>query len=183
MNSLRSVGMAVVLAGLGACEALSPDPETRGAEAVLFDADGRRIGEAYFIEDDDDPVVVMRLQAWDLPPGVHGFHIHETGVCDTPSFETAGAHFNPYRKKHGLHNPFGPHAGDLPNLRVPDDGKVHVTLAIRRVTLGEGRHSLLPLRGTSLVIHADPDDGETEPDGNSGARIACGVIRPALSAR
>ena len=183
MRHLRVLGLLAVVAGLGACEELNPDPESRGAEAVIFDSDGRRIGEAYFTELDDSPVVVMRLQAWGLPPGVHGFHIHESGACESPAFETAGGHFNPYRKKHGLRNAEGPHAGDLPNLHVPDDGKVHVTLAIRRVTLGEGRHSLLPLQGTSLVIHADPDDGESEPEGNSGARIACGVIRPALSAR
>jgi len=170
-------------AGLGACEELSPDPESRGAEAVIFDAEGRRIGEAFFVEIEDSPVVVMRLQASGLPPGTHGFHIHESGFCESPAFETAGGHFNPYQKKHGLRNPDGPHAGDLPNLNVPEDGKVHVTLAIRRVTLGEGKHSLLPIQGTSLVIHADPDDGQSEPEGNSGARIACGVIRPALSAR
>jgi superoxide dismutase, Cu-Zn family len=177
------LGMAAVLAGLGACEALDPDPDTRGAEAVLFDSEGRRIGEAVFKEGDDDPVVVMRLQAWDLPPGIHGFHIHEHGVCEIPTFESAGGHFNPFRKKHGRRNPEGPHAGDLPNLHVPENGRIQVTLAIRRVTLGEGKNSLLPDRGTSLVIHADPDDGLTEPDGNSGARIACGVIRPTLSAR
>jgi Cu-Zn family superoxide dismutase len=175
--------LAVVIAALGACEALAPEPEPREAEAVLFDSEGHRIGEAVFMEDQDDPVVVMRLQAWALPPGIHGLHIHDTGVCDSPTFESAGADFNPFRRKHGLRNPEGPHAGDLPNLHVPDHGRVQVTLAIRRVTLGDGKNSLLAVRGTSLVIHADPDDGQTEPDGHSGARIACGVIRPVLSAR
>ena len=183
MNKLRVLGLLAVAAAFGGCEELTLDPESRGAEAVIFDSEGRSIGEAFFMELEDDPVVVMRLQAWNLPPGVHGFHIHESGVCESPAFETAGGHFNPFRKKHGLRNPHGPHAGDLPNLHVPDDGRVLLTLAIRRVTLGEGRHSLLPLHGTSLVIHADPDDGESEPEGNSGVRIACGVIRPALSAR
>ena len=183
MKTLRSLGLMAVVAGLGACEELSPDPDTRGAEAVLFDSEGRRIGEAVFAEVDDNPVVVMRLRAWGLPPGIHGFHIHESGSCESPAFETAGGHFNPHRRKHGLGNPQGPHAGDLPNLLVPADGRICVTMAIRRVTLGDGKHSLLPIQGTSLVIHAEPDDGESEPEGNSGARIACGVIRPALSAR
>lgn len=183
MKNLRVLGLMALSAGLGACEELSPDPDSRGAEAVIFDSEGRRIGEASFMEMEDNPVVVLRLQAWNLPPGAHGLHIHESGTCESPAFETAGGHFNPYRRKHGLRNPDGPHAGDLPNINVPDDGKVLVTLAIRRVTLGEGKHSLLPLQGTSIVIHADPDDGLSEPEGNSGPRIACGVIRPALSAK
>lgn len=183
MIRLRSLGLLALLSGLGACEELALDPESRGAEAVLFDGEGRRVGEAMFAESDDNPVVVMRLQAWDLPPGVHGFHIHEAGACESPAFETAGGHFNPFRRKHGLKNPEGPHAGDLPNLVVPDHGRVDVTIAIRRVTLGDGRNSLLLPQGTSLVIHADPDDGITEPHGNSGARIACGVIRPSMMAR
>lgn len=183
MNMLRSMGMAALIAGAAGCEELQPDPDSRGAEAVLVDTEGRRVGEATFAESDDDPVVVLRLRAWNLPPGVHGFHIHEAGSCETPGFETAGGHFNPFRKQHGLKNPHGPHAGDLPNLLVPAHGRVNVTIAIRRVTLGQGRNSLLQPQGTSLVIHAGPDDGKTDPHGNSGARIACGVIRPALSAR
>jgi Cu-Zn family superoxide dismutase len=183
VKTLRLVGMVAVVVALGACEDLAPETESRSAEAVLFDAEGNRIGEAVLDEVENNPVVVLRLLAWDLPPGLHGFHIHESGVCDSPTFETAGGDFNPYHKKHGLRNPLGPHAGDLPNLRVSDDGTVEVTLAIRRVTLGEGNHSLLPIQGTSLVIHADPDDGKSDPEGNSGDRIACGVIRLALSAK
>jgi Cu-Zn family superoxide dismutase len=183
MDLWRSLGLLVLASGLGSCEGLSLDPETRSAEAVLFDTSGMRIGEAVFSEIDEDPIVVMRLQAWGLPPGVHGMHIHEAGACESPDFETAGGHFNPFGKKHGLKNPDGPHAGDLPNLVVPLGGKVDVTIAIRRVTLGEGNHSLLSPQGTSLVIHADPDDGTTDPEGNSGLRIACGVIRPPMSAR
>jgi Cu-Zn family superoxide dismutase len=183
VNYVRALGLLALIAGLGACDELPMDPDSRGAEAVLYDSEGRRIGEATFAEIVDDPVVVLRLQAWGLPPGIHGLHIHESGVCESPAFETAGGHFNPFRKKHGLKNPDGPHAGDLPNLIVPENGKVLVTLAIRRVTLGEGKNSLLSVQGTSLVIHADPDDGQTDPEGNSGSRIACGVIRPALSAK
>jgi Cu-Zn family superoxide dismutase len=183
VKTLRFVGMVAVVTGLGACEDVAPETESRSAEAALFDAEGNWIGEAVLAEVENNPVVVLRLLAWDLPPGVHGFHIHDFGVCDSPTFETAGGDFNPYHKKHGLRNPQGPHAGDLPNLRVSDEGKVEVTLPIRRVTLGEGNHSLLSIQGTSLVIHADPDDGLSEPEGNSGDRIACGVIRPSLSTK
>lgn len=183
MNGTRILGLLALAAGLG-CEELQLEPDPApGAEAVLLNSEGAVVGEAVFIEDEDDPVVVLRLQAWDLPPGVHGFHIHEWGACHGPDFETAGGHFNPFKKKHGLKNPDGPHAGDLPNLVVPPSGKVDVTLAIRRVTLGNGKNSLLNPQGTSLVIHADPDDEATDPTGNSGARIACGIIRPVLSAK
>jgi Cu-Zn family superoxide dismutase len=135
-----------------------------------------------FIETEGDPVVVLRLRAWDLPPGIHGFHIHESGVCESPAFETAGGHFNPFGKKHGLKNPDGPHAGDLPNLLVLPDGTVELTITVPGVTLRPGRNSLLRPEGASLVIHADPDDGKSDPAGNSGPRIACGIIRSSAAA-
>src|SRR5262249_5924989 len=122
-------------------------------------------------------VVMLRLQAWDLPPGVHGIHLHDSARCDSPEFLDAGGHFNPAGKKHGRKNPQGPHAGDLPNLVVPENGKVDVSWTVPRVTRRPGPNSLLKPEGTSLVIHADPDDEVTDPDGNSGPRIACGVIR------
>lgn len=176
MNRFAVLG-ALTLA-LGACSSPSWPPfEGKSARADILNAGGYKIGEAIFAEGPKDPGVVIRLQAWDLPPGIHGMHIHDSGACDSPDFETAGGHFNPYGRKHGLKNPDGPHAGDLPNLIVPESGKVDITITMRDVTLREGVNSLLGPRGTSFVIHSNPDDERTDPGGNSGARIACGVIR------
>ena len=113
----------------------------------------------------------------DLPPGVHGVHIHENGKCDPPDFTTAGAHLNLSGKQHGEHNPQGQHEGDIGNIRIDANGSAEVTLLAERVSLDPGAgNSLLKPGGTSLVIHAAPDDLKTDPSGNSGARIACGVI-------
>jgi Cu-Zn family superoxide dismutase len=112
-----------------------------------------------------------------MPPGKHGIHVHAVGRCEAPEFKTAGAHFNPTDKQHGLQNPAGAHSGDLPNLVVDQEGRGKATFTAKGATLGEGKGSLLGPEGTALVIHADPDDEKTDPAGNSGARIACGVIR------
>ena len=122
--------------------------------------------------------VKIALEVEKLPPGPHGFHIHAVGRCDPPDFASAGAHFNPEGKKHGLKNPEGPHAGDLSNLVVGPDGTAKATASAPRVTLGAGPNSVFQPGGTALVIHAAPDDDVTDPAGNSGARIACGVITP-----
>ncbi len=112
-----------------------------------------------------------------LPPGAHGIHIHESGVCQEPDFATAGGHFNPRGRKHGLAHADGAHAGDLPNMVVNAAGKARYETANVRITLGDGPNSLFKPGGTSLVIDRDPDDQLTDPAGNSGPPIACGVIR------
>jgi superoxide dismutase, Cu-Zn family len=111
-----------------------------------------------------------------LPPGTRAFHIHETGSCEPPKFESAGGHFNPAGKKHGELNPDGKHAGDLGNIQVDQDGSVEIMRVAEAVTMGEGQNSLFKPGGTAVVVHAGADDLKTDPSGAAGGRIACGVV-------
>lgn len=147
------------------------DPSGR---AVLKDPGGKEVGAATFTRGEGGVKVDVKVAG--LTPGKHGIHIHAVGKCEGPEFKSAGGHFNPFGKKHGLRNPEGLHAGDLPNLEVGKDGKARATFIAKGATLGEGEGSLFGPEGTALVIHADPDDEKTDPAGASGARIACGVI-------
>jgi Cu-Zn family superoxide dismutase len=120
---------------------------------------------------------LITLELTAAPPGAHGFHIHTTGKCEPPKFESAGGHFNPDESKHGFLNPEGPHAGDMPNIHVPESGKLTVEVLNTLVTVG-GENALLDEDGAALVLHADPDDYKSDPAGHAGGRIACGVITP-----
>lgn len=142
--------------------------------AVLKNVEGKEIGTATFTPADGG--VKVRVRVANLPPGKHGIHIHAVAKCEPPEFKSAGGHFNPFGKKHGFRNPDGAHAGDLPNLEVGKDGKATSTFTAKNATVGEGDGSLFGPDGTALVIHADPDDEKSDPAGNSGVRIACGVI-------
>ena len=143
--------------------------------AVLKDASGKEVGAATFTVTPSGVLISLDLTA--VPPGEHGFHVHTTGKCEPPDFKSAGPHFNPDQTKHGFMTPEGPHAGDLPNLHVPADGKLQVEVLEPNVTLS-GEAPLLDADGSALVIHAGADDYKTDPAGNSGDRIACGVITP-----
>jgi len=122
--------------------------------------------------------VRLALDLHDLPPGQHGIHFHQNAKCDGPDFKSAGPHFNPDSKKHGFQNPDGHHAGDMMNFNVKDSGKAKARLTNSDVKLGDGSdpHSLFANGGTAIVIHAGADDMKTDPSGNSGDRIACGVV-------
>jgi len=144
------------------------------AHADIVDAQGKKIGTAAFRASGNGVRIDVNVSG--LPPGTHGIHIHGVGKCEGPAFTNAGPHLNPTSKKHGKDNPEGPHAGDLLNLEVNADGLGKASLLDQNVTLGQGQSSLFHEGGTSLVIHANADDYKTDPAGNSGARIACGII-------
>ena len=148
---------------------------TNDATATLKDAKDNTVGLVTFTEEASG-LVHINVNASGLTPGLHGIHIHNKGKCTGPSFISAGEHYNPFSKEHGLNKPKGPHAGDLPNLEVGEDGMGHMNITTTLVTLSPGSTTLFTANGTSLVIHANPDDEMTNPSGNSGVRVVCGVI-------
>jgi Cu-Zn family superoxide dismutase len=147
----------------------------KSAHADIVNADGQKIGAAKIVPAKKG--VKIEVNVSQLPPGKHGIHIHAVGKCEGPAFTTAGGHLNPDTKKHGKDNPEGPHAGDLLMIDAKADGTAKATLLDTMVTLGDGPNSLFHEGGTAIVIHEKEDDYKTDPAGNSGARIACGVIQ------
>lgn len=152
------------------------DAAPKSAHADIMNAQGTKIGTAKITPTKEGVKIVVNVAQ--LSPGEHGIHIHAVGKCEAPAFTTAGGHFNPTNAHHGINNPQNPHphAGDLLNLVVGKDGKAKATFVDNAVTLGDGANSLFHEGGTSLVIHEKPDDLMSDPSGNSGNRIACGVI-------
>ncbi len=180
------IGAAIIAIGSGtsgfgaAASAAQDGPPQTGpvqeqpARAVFRDPEGRAIGTASLVGGPNGVLIIVNVEG--LPPGLHGFHIHETGRCEAPSFQSAGGHFNPTGHQHGFLAPDGMHAGDLPNLTADDQGNVRASIFATEVTLDEGEAALLGGDGTSLVIHERADDYVTDPTGESGGRIACAVI-------
>ncbi|WP_090919034.1 MULTISPECIES: superoxide dismutase family protein [unclassified Bacillus (in: firmicutes)] len=143
-------------------------------EVKLYNASGDQVGTAKVAQQSSG--VKISIKAEGLTPGVHGVHIHEVGQCQAPDFISAGDHFNPNKKKHGLLHPKGFENGDLPNVIADGEGKIKVDITAPQVALKEGKTTMNRKDGASLIITENADDGMTQPAGNSGKRIVCGVI-------
>jgi Cu-Zn family superoxide dismutase len=174
MRTFLMVAAALLIDGVvWAAEPAKAEPT---AKAELKDASGKKVGEVTLEQTPHGVLVSADLK--DLPVGVHAIHIHETGKCEAP-FKTAGGHFNPGAKEHGIKNDKGMHAGDLPNIEVPAGGAVKFQALVHGVTLSDGPTTLFDKDGSSIVIHASADDYKSNPAGNAGDRIACGVVEKA----
>jgi Cu-Zn family superoxide dismutase len=166
------VGSLVLVAG---CATMTGERGT-AATAELKNARGETVGTANLTEGDGK--VRLVVQAKGLTPGPHGIHIHAVGRCEPPAFTSAGGHYNPLGMKHGLESPDGAHAGDLPNLTADANGNASYEATTDRISLREGLLSIFDGDGSALVIHEKGDDQKTDPTGESGGRVVCGVIVP-----
>ncbi|SER77878.1 superoxide dismutase, Cu-Zn family [Gracilibacillus ureilyticus] len=167
----RVIIILILTAGLlAACQEDTRSP----LEVRLYNADKDAVGTATFKEQQD--MVTVQIKVEGLDQGFHGVHIHEYPKCEGPDFQTAGNHLNPEGNEHGLMHPDGSHLGDMPNLEVEADGTADVEFELPGATLMDGKNSLLKEDGTSIVIHQSQDDGISQPGGNSGARVVCGII-------
>lgn len=184
---LLMIMMSSVVLFMGACGSNNNEEEAESGNVTeteegndnvvvtLINHEEDNIGSAVLEEGDEG--VTIRLDATHLPPGTHGFHIHETGTCEAPDFDSAGEHFNPSDAEHGFDSANGPHAGDLPNIEVAEDGTVQDEIVAEDVTLEKGQdNSLLDDDGAALIIHSDEDDYISQPAGDAGEKIVCGVI-------
>ena len=148
--------------------------QAQTATAMMKDAEGKDTGAVELMETPNGVLLTVTLK--DMPPGVHAFHIHAVGKCEPP-FTSAEGHFNPEKKKHGFLNEDGHHAGDMPNIHVPDSGALTIEVLNDEITLEKGEsESVFDADGSAIVIHAKGDDYKSDPAGDAGPRIACGVI-------
>ncbi len=178
VKSLVPAALAVIASGCMSSGADTDAASSVAAEhprAQLVGADGRPRGTVRIIQVHGG--VSVRVQAEDLPPGVHGAHLHAVGRCDPPAFTSAGPHWNPTGRQHGRANPAGAHMGDLPNITIGPDGRGTLEYEVPNAWVRQGATPMLDADGAAFVIHAKADDDRTDPSGNSGDRIACAVLR------
>lgn len=167
---MKKVLFIIFLLVITGCQATDETSRT----VDMYNSSGDMIGTVQLTEGDNGVDFKVKLEG--LEPGYHGMHVHEYPICDQPDFTTAGNHFNPDGNEHGLMHPDGSHLGDLPNIEADSSGLVDAELMLPEATLMDGKKSLLAGEGTSLIIHESQDDGVSQPGGESGARIACGLI-------
>lgn len=173
---LRTVCVTAIVACVAFAGAMADAAKAQTAKAQMKNAEGADVGSVDLVAVSDGVLLKVALKG--LPPGGHAFHIHAVGKCEPP-FNSAGGHFNPQSKKHGMMASDGHHAGDMPNLDVPASGELKLEVVNTAVSLDKAAaNSLFKPEGTALVIHAVADDYKTDPTGNAGGRIACGVIQP-----
>ncbi len=171
---MRSLAIAASLAvALAGCASMQSGADGT-ATADIKDAGGQPVGTATLTQVTGGVRIV--IEAKNLPPGPHAVHIHAVGKCEGPGFMTSGGHFNPGNKQHGTMNSQGAHAGDLPNMSVDGLGAGRLETITERITLDAGANSVFDADGSAIVIHAASDDFKTDPTGNAGGRIGCGVI-------
>jgi superoxide dismutase, Cu-Zn family len=167
--------LPLAIAGLAGCVSAAShvgDERRDVVTTTLRDAGGAERGRAALYQQGQQ--IRIEVVFTGAPGAVHGVHLHQVGTCTAPDFASAGEHWNPYRTPHGLAHPQGGHAGDLPNLRVGPDGSGRIDAQIDAIALTEARPLLVNMG--AIIVHAAPDDMRTDPDGNSGARIACGAF-------
>lgn len=167
---MRAIASIVLAAG---CMASFP-AFSQTAKASLKDTTGKDVGQVQLVQTPHG--VLLRMSLKNVPAGERAFHIHSVGKCEPP-FATAGDHFNPAARKHGMSAVEGLHAGDMPNLHIPASGELVIEIANPAITLAKSQpNSVFDADGSAIVIHAGPDDYKSDPAGNAGDRIACGVI-------
>lgn len=169
-RAMTAAAAAAAVAALSGCAAV--DVPVAAPPVALVNSSGQSIGSVTAAQTSGG--VSLAIAAAGLPHGLHGVHVHEVGRCDPPGFDSAGAHWNPAARKHGLQNPQGPHAGDLPNITASSSGNARDIVVLAAVSMAQ----LADADGSALVIHAQADDYMTDPSGNSGGRIACAVLAP-----